>query len=172
MDHKPMLNYKSSLDDKSKFNYDSKGDFREDVVIDLTGKEKPSADIFKVRKGDIFLKEQKATKVWHSKNFGKYYIFTDEQILWEYDPELHDLTGGIVRYEEVEDLRETTDKLVFAYNGKYYSVDPYSRARFDCYDGFAPQELTEEENTVGEPDPEVEFKNVSRKDGMYVQFDV
>ena len=129
-------------------------------------------DIFKVYKGDVFLKEQKATKVWHSKNFGKYYIFIDEQILWEYDPELHDLTGGIVRYKAVEDLRETAGKLVFAYDGTYYSVDPSSRARFDCYSGFAPQELTEEENIIGEPVLEVEFKNVSRKDGMYVQFEV
>ena len=42
----------------------------------------------------------------------------------------------------------------------------------DCYSGFAPQELTEEKNIIGEPVLEVEFKNVSRKDGMYVQFEV
>ncbi len=148
------------------------GAFREDVVIDLTGREKPSADIFKVRKGDVFLKEPKAVKVWHSRNFGKYYIFTDEKFLWEYDPELHDLTGAIVRYEDVEDLRETADKLVFSKNGKTYSVDPHGRGRFDCYSGFAEQELTEEETGIGEPVPEVPFENVSRKDGIYVQFEV
>lgn len=148
------------------------GAFREDVTIDLTGKEKPSVEIFQVRKGDVYLKSPKATKVWRSKNLGRYYIFTDEEILWEYDPELHDLTGAIVRFEKVEDLREAPDKLIFSIDGCYYSVDPSSRARFDCYSGFAPQERTEEENPIGEPVPEVPFENISRRDGNYVQFEV
>lgn len=100
----------------------------------------------------------------------KLIISTSNGILWEYDCELDDFTGALALDKSVDALCVKDNRLILAYDGKGASVDANSGVRFDCFGGFAEQEIADEETLHGEPLPAVEFTTRVSKEGLYVKF--
>lgn len=70
---------------------------------------------------------------------GKIYVSTGGRLLWEYDPELGDLTGTIVRGQEMRSVAWSDGRLwVRMADETIFSVDPQDPMRFDRLSGSLP----------------------------------
>lgn len=143
-----------------------------DAEIDLTGKEKSKGKIAHPDKKEILIGiDDMPQCVWRDEKHNRYFISTDNGMLWEYSEKLCDFCGTVSYEKNVSCLYVQEDTLFIQYpDSSLFSVDLNSRHRWQYKDSLK-QDLRKVKITDGIALPTVEFKSYPSKEGNYIIFD-
>lgn len=149
--------------------HEKNGSLRYDAAIDLRGTEPPSGLLVHAKRGEVLLGGDTPRALWHCEMLGRYYIHTQNGLLWEYLCELDELSGAIALNTDVTELYFDGERLIMALgDGTVRSVDANSADRFERIGSFSHQITTEAESAGLDPLPRCDYSVRSEKEGLYI----
>lgn len=142
-----------------------------DATLDLNAGEPPKGRYYIPKKGEILVgAEDGPVTVYKHPSLDRYYVATENDLLWEYDGSLWDFTGTVAYEEKIKSLSADADRLYIEFaDGRIESVDPHSRKRWQYTDHINRDVKTETE-LKGRPLETVSFTTFTKKEGTYVKF--
>ena len=141
---------------------------KEDAVIDLTGRENPAGKIAKVNDREIFLGRDNPIKCWSLGRLGRYYIATENGLLWEYHSGFSEFVGALIQKGSASEMYSDNDRLIIVCADKIFSVNEDTRDRFDVMGSFSEQNAQPESAPKGTPLSTVEFTTRKTEYGQYI----
>ncbi len=142
-----------------------------DACLDLNSNNPPKGRYYLPKKGEILVgSDDKPTAVYKHPYLDRYYIATENDLLWEYDGALWDFTGTIAYGEKTKSLSADSNRLYIEFgDGEIVSLDPHSRKRWQ-YTDHINRESRPEESLKGEMLETIPFTTFRKKEGLYVKF--
>lgn len=143
---------------------------RKDAVVPLSGNIPPQGRMAIRRADEILLGEDHIRAAFAFRDWGRAYVITDGDMLWEYDRELQEITGAICCKRPVHALAIQDKRLyVEMKNGAMFSVDMDDPGRFDRLSGYVSQKVRTEKMLADPKLPAAEYSVRSTREGEYVQ---
>lgn len=153
----------------STVDHNKNGELRADAVIDLKCKEPTSGVFVHASRGEVLLGNDNPKALWRCAELDRYYIYTENGLLWEYLCELDDLSGAITFNTEVSELYFDGENLVLGYgDGSASAVAANSADRFQRIGSFSHQIITEAESAGLSPLLRCDYSVRREKEGLYI----
>ena len=149
------------------------GELRRDAELDLGSRTPPRGNVASPRKNEMLIGRDRPHAVWRLPDHGRYYVATENGLLWEYECALEEFGGAIALDAGADALSVSGGRLyVSRFDGGVFSVDLNSTGRFDRIGGCVPQEKRPESGMAGTMLEKADFSVRGSKEGVYVIFDV
>ena len=118
--------------------------------------------------GEMLLGDDLPRAVWRLPGGEKYYVATENGLMWEYDPALDEFNGAIALTGGVDELSAEADRLyVRNFDGEIFSVGINDSGRLDRIGRCGPPDRKAESVMRGETLPRVPFGKKKTKEGVY-----
>lgn len=150
----------------------------EDAVIDLTGRSPAVGRVARIPDGEMLLGEDGvrwvrricASAADGGAPYERYFVATDNGLLWEYDPALDEFCGALLLCGGCSALTFDGERLfVETDGGERFSVGADDRARFERIGAFTAQAKRAEISLRGEAAANVPFTTRASKEGLWVR---
>ena len=151
----------------------------EDAVIDLSGRSGAVGRVARIPDGEMLLGEDGVRWVKRVAStvedgeaaYERYFVATENGLLWEYDPALGEFCGALMLGGGCRALTFDGERLYVETDGdERFSVGAFDRDRFDRIGAFTPQAKRAERELRGETAEDVSYTTRRSAEGLWVKF--
>lgn len=138
-----------------------------DAEIDLVGNDH-KGKIYTAQLREILLGQDKPISVWQ--DLDRCYISTEAGLLWEYEEAYNDISGALVREGTLKEISADKERIYIRTETELFSVEKFSRGRWDIQGAFTDPERRKEKEMRGKPLLKIPYRLYPEKEGNYIMF--